>query len=176
MFRQRIDDGWQVELPETWLSHGNPWEFERRESAYFVGFGGVSRRDRDGRGPLKPAEAIEAIAVDTPVVGWRGKRVNTLRLWTAQAIDPIRSIASTQRLYRRALPTDGWPETLVRVLYPSDSSPAGRSCGCGGLFLLLRLIQTSCGGISSISRISALSARQGGDPAERHPSPVSSPS
>ncbi len=40
MFRQRIDDGWQVELPETWLAHGNPWEFERRESAYRIGFGG----------------------------------------------------------------------------------------------------------------------------------------
>jgi starch phosphorylase len=40
MFRQRIDDGWQVELPETWLAHGNPWEFDRRESAYRVGFGG----------------------------------------------------------------------------------------------------------------------------------------
>ena len=80
MFRQRIDDGWQVELPETWLSHGNPWEFERRESAYFVGFGGEVVGTETGAVHWKPAEAVEAVAVDTPVVGWRGKRVNTLRL------------------------------------------------------------------------------------------------
>lgn len=48
MFRQRIDDGWQVELPETWLAHGNPWEFERRESAYRIGFGGEVIAKGDG--------------------------------------------------------------------------------------------------------------------------------
>ena len=82
MFRQRIKDGWQVELPETWLAHGNPWEFERRESAYRIGFGGEVVAD-DDRAQWIPAEFVEATAVDTPVVGWRGKRVNTLRLWTA---------------------------------------------------------------------------------------------
>ena len=50
MFRQRIDDGWQVELPETWLAHGDPWEFERRESSYHIGFGGRGGRHRHGRG------------------------------------------------------------------------------------------------------------------------------
>src|SRR5690606_5820656 len=48
MFRQRIDDGWQVELPETWLSHGNPWEFDRRESAYRIGFGGEVVEENGG--------------------------------------------------------------------------------------------------------------------------------
>ena len=92
MFRQRIDDGWQVELPETWLSHGNPWEFDRRESAYRIGFGGevLSEGANGGQGVVwKPAELVEASAVDTPMVGWRGKRVNTLRLWTSMAIDPL---------------------------------------------------------------------------------------
>ncbi len=74
MFRQRIDDGWQMELPETWLAHGNPWEFERRESAYFVGFGGDVIAHDNGQVHWSPAEAVEAVAVDTPVVGWRGKR------------------------------------------------------------------------------------------------------
>ena len=80
MFRQRIDDGFQVELPENWLQHGNPWEFERRESAYFVGFGGEVVGSESGHIHWKVGEAVEAIAVDTPMVGWRGKRVNTLRL------------------------------------------------------------------------------------------------
>ncbi|WP_433908985.1 glycogen/starch/alpha-glucan phosphorylase [Sphingomonas yabuuchiae] len=126
MFRQRIDDGWQVELPETWLSHGNPWEFERRESAYFVGFGGEVIGTETGAVHWKPAEAVEAVAVDTPVVGWRGKRVNTLRLWTAQAIDPIRLDRFNAGDYSGALAGQLAAETLVRVLYPSDSSPAGQ--------------------------------------------------
>ena len=72
MFRQRIVDGWQVERPETWLAHGNPWEFDRRESAYRVGFGGEVVQTGDGV-EWRPAEQIEASAVDTPVVGWRGQ-------------------------------------------------------------------------------------------------------
>jgi starch phosphorylase len=126
MFRQRIDDGWQVELPETWLTHGNPWEFERRESAYFVGFGGEVIGTEDGAVHWKPAEAVEAVAVDTPVVGWRGKRVNTLRLWTSRAFDPIRLDAFNAGDHSGALAGQMKAETLVRVLYPADSNPAGQ--------------------------------------------------
>ena len=126
MFRQRIDDGWQVELPENWLAHGNPWEFERRESAYFVGFGGEVIGTEDGAIHWKPAEAVEALAVDTPVVGWRGKRVNTLRLWTARAFDPIRLDAFNAGDYSRALSGQLKAETLVRVLYPADSTANGQ--------------------------------------------------
>ncbi|MBM7405412.1 MULTISPECIES: glycogen/starch/alpha-glucan phosphorylase [Sphingomonas] len=126
MFRQRIDDGWQVELPETWLAHGNPWEFERRESAYLVGFGGeVVSRD-NGRVHWKPAEGLEAMAVDTPVVGWRGRRVNTLRLWTTRAFDPIRLDRFNAGDHQGALAGQVAAETLVRVLYPADSTPAGQ--------------------------------------------------
>ena len=125
MFRQRIDDGWQVELPETWLAHGNPWEFDRRESAYRVGFGGevVARGDS---AEWHPAEEIEAYAVDTPVVGWRGKRVNTLRLWTASALDPIRLDAFNAGDHAGALAGQVRADSLVRVLYPADSTPAGQ--------------------------------------------------
>ena len=126
MFRQRIDDGWQVELPENWLAHGNPWEFERRESAYFIGFGGEVVGHEDGSIHWKPAEALEAVAVDTPVVGWRGKRVNTLRLWTARAFDPIRLDAFNAGDHIGALAGQARAESLVRVLYPSDSSAAGQ--------------------------------------------------
>ena len=125
MFRQRLDDGWQVELPETWLSHGNPWEFDRRESAYRIGFGGEVV-DKGDRVEWVPAEQVEASAVDTPVVGWRGKRVNTLRLWTASALDPIRLDAFNAGDYAGALAEEVRAETLVRVLYPADSSPAGQ--------------------------------------------------
>jgi glycogen phosphorylase len=125
MFRQRIDDGWQVELPETWLAHGNPWEFERRESCYRIGYGGEVVASGDAVA-WHPAEAVEATAVDTPVVGWRGKRVNTLRLWTASALDPIRLDAFNAGDHVGALENEVRADSLVRVLYPADSSPAGQ--------------------------------------------------
>ncbi len=125
MFRQRIDDGWQVELPETWLAHGNPWEFERRESAYHIGFGGEVVETPDGVA-WRPAETVEASAYDTPVVGWRGRRVNTLRLWTANAIDPIKLDAFNAGDHVGALVDVLRADALVRVLYPADSSAAGQ--------------------------------------------------
>jgi len=125
MFRQRIKDGWQVELPENWLAHGNPWEFERRESAYRIGFGGEVVAE-DDRAQWIPAEQVEATAVDTPVVGWRGKRVNTLRLWTASALDPLRLDAFNAGDHFGALADQVRADSLVRVLYPADSSPAGQ--------------------------------------------------
>lgn len=125
MFRQRIDDGWQVELPETWLSHGNPWEFDRRESSYRIGFGGEVIDKGDGVEWL-PAEQIEASAFDTPVVGWRGKRVNTLRLWHASALDPIRLDAFNAGDHVGALVEEARADALVRVLYPADNTAAGQ--------------------------------------------------
>jgi starch phosphorylase len=126
MFRQRIDDGWQVELPETWLVHGNPWEFERRESAYTIGFGGEVIANSDGQAKWWPSERLIAVAIDTPVVGWRGKRVNTLRLWTAQALDPIRLDAFNAGDHIGALADSNRAESLTRVLYPADSNAAGQ--------------------------------------------------
>ena len=125
MFRQRIDDGWQVELPETWLSHGNPWEFDRRESAYRIGFGGEVVDNGDTVTWI-PAEQVEASAVDTPIVGWRGKRVNTLRLWNANALDPIRLDAFNAGDHVGALTEQVRANALVRVLYPADSNAAGQ--------------------------------------------------
>ncbi len=126
MFRQRIDDGWQVEMPENWLAHGNPWEFERRESAYFVGFGGEVTASDSGQIHWSPSEAVEATAVDTPVVGWRGKHVNTLRLWTARAFDPIKLDRFNAGDFTGALADQLRAETLTRVLYPNDSTAAGQ--------------------------------------------------
>ncbi len=130
LFRQKIVDGWQMELPEDWLENGNPWEFPRREAAYEVGFGGTvvleSGTDGKQRRRWSPAETILAMACDTPMVGWRGKRVNTLRLWTARAIDPIRLDAFNSGDYAGALGDSNRAEIITRVLYPSDSTPAGQ--------------------------------------------------
>ena len=131
MFRQEIADGWQVELPETWLDHGNPWEFERRERSFEVGFGGHVESVTTGQGRLerhvwKPMERILAVAYDTPVVGWRGKRVNTLRLWSAMAIDPILLDAFNAGDHIGALRESNKADSLARVLYPADSHTAGQ--------------------------------------------------
>ena len=126
MFRQRIDQGWQVELPETWLDHGNPWEFERRESHYFVGFGGSVSANEAAQMTWSPSETVIATAYDTPVVGWRGKRVNTLRLWSAKALDPLKLDAFNQGDHIGALESQNRAESLTRVLYPADSSPSGQ--------------------------------------------------
>ncbi|MET1754430.1 glycogen/starch/alpha-glucan phosphorylase [Novosphingobium sp. RD2P27] len=125
MFRQRIDEGWQVELPETWLAHGNPWEFERLESTYRIGFGGEVVADGDSV-VWHAAEEVEATAIDTPVVGWRGKRVNTLRLWTATAVDPLKLDAFNAGDHAGALADQVRADALVRVLYPADSHQAGQ--------------------------------------------------
>jgi starch phosphorylase len=131
MFRQEISDGWQVELPETWLDHGNPWEFERRERSFEVGFGGHVESVTDKEGHLerhvwKPVERILAVAYDTPVVGWRCNRVNTLRLWSSMAIDPILLDAFNAGDHIGALRDSNKAEALSRVLYPADSTPAGQ--------------------------------------------------
>lgn len=130
LFRQKIKDGWQVELPENWLEHGNPWEFGRREAAYEIGFGGqvVSGLEVGNKQQRKwkPSEKLVASACDTPIVGWRGKRVNTLRLWTARAVDPIRLDAFNSGDYGAALAESNKAEIITRVLYPADSTPAGQ--------------------------------------------------
>jgi len=130
LFRQQLADGWQVELPENWLAHGNPWEFERRESSYEIGFGGavefVTTHDDQPRYVWKPAERVIAAAFDTPAVGWRGKRVNTLRLWSAQPIDPILLDAFNAGDHIGALRESNKAESLTRVLYPADATPAGQ--------------------------------------------------
>ncbi|MDA3913076.1 glycogen/starch/alpha-glucan phosphorylase [Oleiagrimonas sp.] len=131
MFRQEISDGWQAELPETWLKHGYPWEFERRERAFEIGFGGTVESLTSPSGRLhghlwKPLERVVAVAYDTPVVGWRGRRVNTLRLWSAQPIDPILLEAFNAGDYIGALAESNKADTLSRVLYPADSHEEGQ--------------------------------------------------
>jgi starch phosphorylase len=130
LFRQELSEGWQVELPEDWLAHGNPWEFERRESSYEIGFGGqvVPIQEPDGSTRLewRPAEHVLAVAFDTPIAGWRANRVNTLRLWSAQPIDPILLDKFNAGDHIGALEESARAESITRVLYPADSTAAGQ--------------------------------------------------
>jgi starch phosphorylase len=130
IFRQVIKDGWQHELPEDWLSFGNPWEFERADIAYKVDFGGTVEEfiHRDGTpGHVwRPEESVTALAFDTPITGWRGRHVNTLRLWSARAADPISLEDFNRGDHVGALADRVRLEAISRVLYPSDDTPAGQ--------------------------------------------------
>ena len=130
LFRQVIKNGWQQEYPEEWLSFGNPWEFARPEVFYDIHFGGfVETAHLPGghaRSVWRPDETIEAVAYDTPIVGWRGRHVNPLRLWTARAVDPMRLDAFNSGDHIGALVEQSRAEALSKILYPSDETPAGR--------------------------------------------------
>ena len=130
LFRQVIKDGWQQEYPEEWLSFGNPWEFARPEVIYDIHFGGfVETAHLPGghaRSVWHPDETIEAVAYDTPIVGWRGRHVNPLRLWTARAVDPMRLDAFNSGDHIGALVEQSRAEAISKILYPSDETPAGR--------------------------------------------------
>ncbi len=129
LFRQVIMNGWQEEFPEEWLSFGNPWEFERPEVQYDIGFGGsvetVLGEDDIDHHIWHPAEFVVAVAYDTPSVGWRGRRVNTLRLWSARPVDPLKLDMFNHGDFAGALATRVRAEAISKVLYPSDSTPEG---------------------------------------------------
>ena len=130
LFRQIIRGGWQQETPEDWLVNGNPWEFVRPEYNYAIGFGGwvemVQGDDERAHHVWHPAETVEAVAYDTPIVGWRGRHVNTLRLWSARATDPLKLEAFNAGDYVGAFSEAVRAQAISKVLYPSDATPAGQ--------------------------------------------------
>ncbi|GAB0117239.1 glycogen/starch/alpha-glucan phosphorylase [Acidisoma sp. 7E03] len=130
LFRQIVKNGFQLEYPEDWLELGNPWQFERPEISYDIGFGGavamVSDTDSMAEHVWHPAERVSAIAYDIPIVGWRGRHVNALRLWSARAVDPIRLDAFNQGDHVGALSERARVEAISQVLYPSDETAAGQ--------------------------------------------------
>jgi glycogen phosphorylase len=129
LFRQVIRDGWQQEYPEEWLSFGNPWEFARPEVIYDIHFGGRVETTISPTGVKRsvwhPAESLEAVAYDIPIVGWRGRHVNPLRLWSARAVDPLRLDAFNMGDHVGALSEQARAEAISKILYPSDATPAG---------------------------------------------------
>ncbi len=128
LFRQIITDGRQQEFPDEWLAYGNPWEFQRPETVYNVSFGGqlVQAGDGSPRQVWQPAETVRAIAYDTPIVGWRGRHINALRLWSAKAADPLKMETFNAGDYVGAVAAQARAEAICKFLYPSDETPAGR--------------------------------------------------
>jgi starch phosphorylase len=130
LFRQIVTDGWQREVPEDWLSFGNPWEFERTEVVFPIRFGGAVEMAPQPDGTIRrvwhPAETILAVAYDTPVVGWRGRHIDALRLWSARAPDPIELETFNLGDYVGAIAHRSRAEAISRILYPSDATPAGQ--------------------------------------------------
>lgn len=125
MFRQTIVDGNQVEMPDYWLRAGNPWEFPRPEVVYTVHFGGRTVQHED-RTDWIDTEHVNAMAYDTVIPGFATTATNTLRLWSARATDEFDLSAFNQGDYRRAVEAKNTSEHVSRLLYPDDSTQAGR--------------------------------------------------
>jgi starch phosphorylase len=129
LFRQIISNGWQQEYPDEWLGFGNPWELQRPEVIYNVQFGGsVEKTNTNGyeRAVWTPGETVQAVAYDTPIVGWRGEHVNALRLWSARAPDPLQLDVFNTGDYLGAVAHEARAESICKFLYPNDESAAGR--------------------------------------------------
>ena len=125
LFKQRFEGGRQVEMPEDWLSHSGPWEFARPESAYIVPFHGHVDVI-DGREIWLPGETVRAVAHDTPVIGWKGRWANTLRLWGAQSTALFDLERFNRGDYAAAAEPEALARTLSRVLYPDDTTYQGK--------------------------------------------------
>jgi len=126
IFRQSFQDGWQLEEPEDWLVSGNAWEFHRPEVEYSVEFGGAVHRDATGKMVWTPSERILAGAFDTPIAGWGGKHVNTLRLWSARSAEVLNLHQFNQGDFMAASAQQILAESITKVLYPGDHTAQGR--------------------------------------------------
>src|SRR5690606_16850500 len=125
MFEQRIHDGRQTEEPADWLRNGNPWELHRPELRFGVGFGGRVVSDGPGRRWV-PGELLHATAWDFVVPGHGTRRVAVLRRWQAAPSQPIDFAAFSRGDYAAAGAAKLAAETINWVLYPDDSTTAGR--------------------------------------------------
>ena len=125
MFRQTIVDGRQVEVPDYWLTHGNPWEFARPEVTYRVRFGGRVVKEGDAFKWIDSND-VQAMAYDTIIPGYDTMATNTLRLWSAKATQEIDLGAFNRGNYFAAVESKNHSENVSRVLYPDDSTDSGR--------------------------------------------------
>ncbi len=143
IFDQQLREGWQVERTDRWLRFGNPWEVQRYEIELSVGFGGSTEHftDEQGRYQVRwhPASVVIGVPYDTVVLGYGTQTANFLRLWSSVAVEEFDLDAFQVDAYWAAVDAKVRSENLTKVLYPNDSSPAGK---------LLRLEQqhffTSC--------------------------------
>lgn len=130
MFHQRLENGHQVEDPDSWLREGYPWEIERHELTLRVKFGGRSESylDSQGRQRFRWVETHDVLAVpfDIPIPGYRNDFVNTLRLWSAAATDEFDLEEFNAGSYTAAVASKNAAENITMVLYPNDSTENGQ--------------------------------------------------
>ncbi len=129
IFRQKIVNGHQSEQPDNWLKDGNPWELKRPDLTYPVYFGGyVTQIRENGKDLFKwiHSEQVDGVAYDTPIVGYGGKTVNTLRLWSATSPEGFSFEEFNSGDYTEAVRKKINAETLSQVLYPNDTLYMGK--------------------------------------------------
>ena len=130
MFKQAIDDGFQVEKPDNWLKYGNPFELRRPEYAKEIRFGGNIRVEYDDNGKTyfkqENYESVLAVPCDYPVVGYNNHHVNTLRIWDAEPIVDFQLESFDRGDYHKAVEQQNLAKTIVEVLYPNDNHMAGK--------------------------------------------------
>ena len=130
LFSQSIDKGQQVENPDNWLRHGNPWEFRRPDVAYPVRFYGRALSQTNAKGEevcqWVDAESVIALAYDMPISGYKNGNVTNLRLWTARATDAFDLGHFNQGDYIKSVEEKTASETLSKILYPDDSTLMGQ--------------------------------------------------
>ena len=131
MFKQKIEDGYQVEVPDNWLKDGNPFELRRPEYAKEVKFGGYIRvvyNEQTKRNEFiqEGYQSVRAIPYDMPIVGYNNHVVNTLRVWDAEAINEFHLDSFDKGDYRKAVEQENLAKNIVEVLYPNDNHYAGK--------------------------------------------------
>jgi glycogen phosphorylase len=130
IFKQRIVNGRQVELPDNWLHDDNPWEIARPDRTYPVKFYGRVHGERTPDGRLhfswEDTEDVLAVAYDSPIPGFRNNTVNTLRLWAAKATEEFDLQDFIRGDYIAAVEAKAHSETISKVLYPPDDTGSGK--------------------------------------------------
>lgn len=129
MFKQKIEDGYQIEVPDEWLKEGNPFEVRRSEYATEVKFGGyVKTMWKDGRECFvqEGYQSVLAVPYDLPIVGYGNNVVNTLRIWDAQPINKFSLDSFDKGDYQKAVEQENLAKNICEVLYPNDNHYAGK--------------------------------------------------
>lgn len=129
MFKQKIENGYQVEIPDDWLKNGYPFEIRRAEYATEVKFGGyvkVVRENGKERFVQEGYQSVLAVPYDMPIIGYGNNVVNTLRIWDAQAINTFSLDSFDKGDYQKAVEQENLAKTIVEVLYPNDNHYAGK--------------------------------------------------
>ncbi len=125
LFEQHFENGRQIETAEGWLAERHVWEFERPEVKYAIEFGGHVELE-GGKSVWHPAEVVLASAYDTPIIGWKAKWANTLRLWAAKPTRLFDLERFNEGHYLAASEPEQLARTISRVLYPDDTTDSGK--------------------------------------------------